>query len=274
MPPIPQRHSRDTPSSALVPFRRWPLLRFAPTTRAAEHTAFDPHLALCLPPETLEKLGTILLGSGPSVEAALAARAAAIRDAYHELAAVYHPDAAHSGGPAGSGNSGSSGCARPPVWLADEAMFSVISAAYRVLSDPRATVEYLIAAGAAGGAALSRELRRRFALEEVASMGQAIDAAVAAQVSRQHASGDGLFIELALFGDQRAITAAASSHHKHNAGVPPSALVTDVTRVLSGHVEVVAAPGGGGATCVQLVLPTGSKKGLEGFWDPCDGEWE
>ena len=270
-----------TPTSrAVVVFARSPLFRFAPTTRAAEICTFDPHLALCLVPETIGSIAALLDG-GSDAARKEAERAALIRDAYHDLAAVFHPDANTSSTHAFSAaRRGRYGFA---AWMSNDAIFSVVTTAYRVLSDPRTTVEYLIATGAAGGGVLAQQLRRRVAEDEVRSMAHAIDAAIAVQLERQRHHGDGLFVQLALYGDQRAmldIIKAATASANTTVGCNVSSgnsRVIDVTRVISGHTELVASPNrgtgssGGISSTVQLVLPPGSKKTLEGFWDPCDG---
>lgn len=121
----------------------------------------------------------------------------------------------------------------------------------------------------------SRSHRRAAALREREGMAQLIGAAQAAQAARQRTSGDGLFIDLALYGDARAIARVAAAcggvaADARTGAVRGEPAVIDVTGQLAALVEVVVGPGGHG-TSVQLALPPCSKRALDGVWDPCEG---
>ena len=120
-----------------------------------------------------------------------------------------------------------------------------------------------------------RGQRKAAAIRERECMMQLVETAVAAQVERQRSRGDGLFVDLALYGDGRAITCIAAAALAVASDPRTGALVSDprvidVTAPLAAIIDIIPGPGGHGSG-VQLALPPGSKRNLEGFWDPCEG---
>ncbi len=155
---------------ALVPFIPTPHFFLEDGNEAAARICrWDPYAALGLPREDVSSLLALASLRGEDAEAAVAARAARVTEAYRTLAAALHPDAQQAGGArkrrqrqreaAGAGPStaadapaASSTAARLLYsWLPLEERFAAVAASAAVLRDLSSTLQYHAALEAQDG---------------------------------------------------------------------------------------------------------------------------
>lgn len=130
---------------AIVPFVRTPRFSAAPPSAAAL-TAWDPFAVLGLPREREDDVLAALSDGSARAESASSVlvaklrkrRLQAVREAYLELAARFHPDGSEAAGAASASHDGSA-----ISWLPPLEVFNAINAAYKLLSDPVSTLAYL-----------------------------------------------------------------------------------------------------------------------------------
>lgn len=150
-------------SFAIVPFVRTPRFSAAPPSAAAL-SAWDPFAVLGLPREREDDVLAALPGASARSESTTSAlvaklrkrRLQAVREAYLELAARFHPDGSEAAGAASASHDGSA-----ISWLPPLEVFNAINAAYKLLSDPVSTLAYLRrSANATAGVARATSIAR------------------------------------------------------------------------------------------------------------------
>lgn len=126
---------------ALVVYERRPAFVASSSEAASALCTWDPYRVLALQPEPVDALfAAAEVGKAEGDGApALRRRAAAIRAAYLDLAAKYHPDV-------------DAMPATATAWLSAFEHFSAIAAAYRLLSDVDKALQYALAAAACDAA--------------------------------------------------------------------------------------------------------------------------